>query len=327
MDRLSDQLAQNWQNAPPLVQLQTSLTAGAFDQDKAVSLLSDMAMKFNSSPVMRDAILSSLKDREYILLSNVFPRMEQEDANQAIFLEMLATAVTNKGDAGELSNLLALIAAGNDSLGRRESAILTGMANHTRNDSIKIELAKEPQLFAQAEGYDQVVQSRLKTLGNLLSWPGKPEVVAEDSDVEPLDEEGRKQFALGRRQFLNVCSGCHGTDGGGMRRFAPPLHNSEWVLGDEKRLSLILLHGMEGPVSVAGKEYNAPEILPVMPSFSTMDNVDLAAIMTYIRREWGHTADPVSAGTVGGIRYRSQGKVTPWRAEELMEVSSEDVID
>jgi mono/diheme cytochrome c family protein len=167
----------------------------------------------------------------------------------------------------------------------------------------------------------------LNTLSQLLDWPGKAPLKAGDADARPLAEVDRRQFAKGRQQYLNVCSGCHGPDGGGIRRFAPPLRESEWVLGDEKRLSLILLHGMEGPVEVNGKSYDAPEILPVMPSFSTMDNDELAAIMTYIRREWGHTADPVSAATVGGIRYRSQGKITPWKAGELMAVSVEDMID
>lgn len=327
IDRLSTLLRENWQTAAPLVQLQTSLTAAIFPPAEAVSILSDMAMQFSAAPVMRDAILSSLQGQEYTLLTRIYPKMEKENANQAILLEMLATAITNRGEADELSGLLSLIHRKGQSLAWRENAILAGIANHTRPDSMLIELSREPPLLANSENYDQVVSARLHALQQLLAWPGKPEIATDDEGVAPLDEDGRKQFALGRQQFLNVCSGCHGTDGGGIRRFAPPLHNSEWVLGDEKRLSLILLHGMEGPVSVNGKEYDAPEILPVMPSFSTMDNVDLAAIMTYIRREWGHTADPVNAGTVGGIRYRSQGKVTPWRAEELMEVSSEGVID
>lgn len=324
---LSSRLLSGWKTAPPVVQLQIALTAGRFPSDRALEMLRAMALQFNSSPVMRDAIISSLKDREYDLLSALLPDLEQEDLNQAIFLEALATAATNKGDAGEIAGLLDLISQLGTELDWKANAILAGMANHSVEDSLKIMLAREPIIYAQIDQYDNMVQSRLLALYPLLNWPGKPAVRSEDPAAQPLAEVDRKQFALGRQQFLNVCSGCHGTDGGGIRRFAPPLRESEWVLGDEKRLSLILLHGMEGPVQVNGKAYDTPEILPVMPSFSTMDNVDLAAIMTYIRREWGHTADPVDAGTVGGIRYRSQGKVTPWRVEELMEISSEDAID
>lgn len=127
-------------------------------------------------------------------------------------------------------------------------------------------------------------------------------------------------FALGRQHYLTKCAACHGTDGSGLRRFAPPLVDSEWVLGEEERLSLILLQGMEGAVAVNGKIYKEPDILPVMPSFSVMGNGDLAAIMTYIRGEWGHAASSVSARTVGNVRFRSQGKITPWKPKELTEL-------
>lgn len=327
MPRLSAALIPNWESAPAVVQLQTALTAEHFAPEQSIPLLKDMALAKSSSPVMRDAILSSLTDQEYALLQALLPELNAEDPNQAIFLEALATAIANKANAQELAGVLALLHHEDPALDWRESAMLAGLANYSIDDSSKIVLPREPAIFAAAEQYDKVVQSRLNTLGGLLDWPGKPAVVNNATAAQPLAEVDRKQFALGRQQFLNVCSGCHGPDGGGIRRFAPPLRESEWVLGDEKRLSLILLHGMEGPLEVNGKSYDAPEILPVMPSFSTMDNGDLAAIMTYIRREWGHTADPVSAGTVGGIRYRSQGKVTPWKAEELMEVSVDDVID
>ena len=97
----------------------------------------------------------------------------------------------------------------------------------------------------------------------------------------------------------------------------PPLLNSEWVLEDEVRLSLIILHGMEGPLEVSGKLYDAPEILPVMPSHSTMDDASIAAILTYIRNEWGNQAEPVSPRLVGATRHQTQGRVFPWTAEEL----------
>ena len=80
---------------------------------------------------------------------------------------------------------------------------------------------------------------------------------------------------------------------------------------------MILLHGMEGPVVVDGKEYGIPDILPNMPSFSTLQNEDIAAISTYIRNSWGNSAEAISNGNVGRIRFRTQGKITPWKASEL----------
>lgn len=138
--------------------------------------------------------------------------------------------------------------------------------------------------------------------------------VAEESKLEPRDME---LFAEGRQRYLTTCSGCHGTDGAGLPRFGPSLVGSEWVLGDERRLALILLHGMEGPIEVNGKVLDVPDILPVMPAHSVLGDREITAIMTYIRNEWGNNAGPVTPRVVGTIRHTTQGRVVPWTAEDL----------
>ena len=132
-----------------------------------------------------------------------------------------------------------------------------------------------------------------------------------------LAGEDLERFAAGRRHYLAGCAGCHGNDGAGLPRFAPPLIRSEWVLGDERVLARILLHGMEGPVDVAGQRYGPPDILPVMPPHSILDDAEIASIMTYIRNAWGNAAAPVSPRTVGRIRHGSQGQTLPWTPEQL----------
>ena len=133
-----------------------------------------------------------------------------------------------------------------------------------------------------------------------------------------LTGEDLERFTFGRQHYLTGCAGCHGNTGDGLPRFAPPLVRSEWVLGDERRLARILLHGMEGPVDVAGKRYGPPDILPVMPPHSVLDDAEIASIMTYIRNAWGNAAAPVSPRTVGRIRHGSQGQTLPWTPEQLL---------
>ena len=144
-----------------------------------------------------------------------------------------------------------------------------------------------------------------------------------EDTVMTLSKEDRERFALGRQHYLAGCAGCHGNDGAGLARFAPPLAGSEWVVGDERVLIRIVLHGMEGPVEVNGKLYDAPEILPVMPPHSVLDDAELAAILTYIRNDWGNVADPVERGSVGRIRHGSQGQTLPWTAEQLLNLDDE----
>jgi mono/diheme cytochrome c family protein len=159
--------------------------------------------------------------------------------------------------------------------------------------------------------------SRLAALASLFEWPGHTATKNSLQKKNPLNEEEQKLFASGRQYYLTTCAGCHGTDGAGLNRFAPPLAGSDWVTGDEKRLALIILHGMEGPVEVSGKIYNTPDILPVMPAHTTMDDAAITAILTYIRNEWGNDAGPVGKRTVGTTRNTSQGRVVPWTAAEL----------
>ena len=56
-----------------------------------------------------------------------------------------------------------------------------------------------------------------------------------------------------------------------------------------------------------------------MPSHATMNDGDIAAILTYIRNEWGNQAPPVSRGTIGKTRITNQGRVFPWKSDELNE--------
>ncbi|MEQ8882037.1 MAG: cytochrome c, partial [Cyclobacteriaceae bacterium] len=237
-----------------------------------------------------------------------------------IMIEMLASAITKKAHAHELTWLIGYLEQSDGVISWKQKAILEGMSLAAmEGNPIAIKLTKQPGLFSKVIAYEETYRDKIQMLTGLFDWPGKPVSRTEnDSLTIKVDPE---QYAYGRKQYLNICAGCHGNDGKGLNRFGPPLRNSEWVLGSEKRLALLLIHGMQGPVIVAGKEYDAPDILPEMPSFSVFDDGKIAAIMTYIRNEWGHKADPVSGRTVAGYRVRAQGKMTPWTAEELMEVS------
>ena len=107
----------------------------------------------------------------------------------------------------------------------------------------------------------------------------------------------------GRNAFLTHCAPCHQTDGSGMARLGVPLRNSKWVLGHEELLARIVLNGLKGEL--------------LMPAMGTLDDQQLAAILTYIRRAWGHEAGPVSRETVARVRAASLGRKEPWTRNEL----------
>jgi mono/diheme cytochrome c family protein len=53
-----------------------------------------------------------------------------------------------------------------------------------------------------------------------------------------------------------ACSDCHGANGEGLAGVYPPLAGSEWVSCPEERLIRIMLHGLQRPVTVGGREFD-----------------------------------------------------------------------
>jgi glucose/arabinose dehydrogenase/mono/diheme cytochrome c family protein len=302
--------------SPVDVTLQMALSANALPPATRLPLLATITDRYGNLPLVRDAILSSLHNQEFRFLSLLMkaPNWQAHSQDREIFMEMLTTAVWKKREAAELSAVLDMLNTPQVDWGKK--TVLTALAIQANIGQQKaVKLAKVPTVLTKPAGnYDS---NRLAALKSLFEWPGHTVSKASVQTKNPLSDDDRKLFVLGRQHYLTTCAGCHGTDGAGLNRFAPPLVGSHWVLGDEKRLALIVLHGMEGPVDVVGKVYDVPEILPVMPSHSTMDDGVITAILTYIRNEWGNAAGPMNRRTVGTTRHTSQGRVVPWTAPEL----------
>jgi mono/diheme cytochrome c family protein len=315
-DRVGAALLRKWSGAPIQQVLQMTLTAGVLEPGVARPLLAGIGAHHGASPLIRDAMLSSVPNGEFALLQSLWgvPEWNEQTPDREIFLEMLAMSIVRKGDPTELSALLNLLDPGDNELTWRQRALLTGLSTGSGSRT-PIRLAAAPAVLTRADG--KIEASRLAAVASLFEWPGHRIALSSAPKKYALTADDQKRFALGRQHYLTTCAGCHGTDGTGVTRFAPPLAGSDWVLGDEKRLALIVLHGMEGPVQVGGKKYDAPEILPVMPAHSTMDDATITAILTYIRNAWGNDAGPVAPRTVGMTRVTSQGRVVPWKAEEL----------
>ena len=317
--KLGQLLSSKAMDAPIEVALQMVLSAYTLNTEDASIILEKIISRFGENALVRDAVMSSLGDREFDFLQKLWAPENWKTSNPSkeIFLEMLTVAIVRKRDPKELESLLTLLDYSEINSDWKQDIVLTGMSIQAASSRNKgaLALKKEPPLLKRTDL--KIEPARLEMLKSMFSWPGYTPQLMEVS-ANSLDEKGMQQFALGRQKYLVTCAGCHGSDGAGVNRMGPPLIASEWVLGDEIRLSLILLHGMEGPLEVAGKKYDAPEILPIMPAHSTMDDASIAAILTYIRNEWGNQAPAISGRTVSSTRHTSQGRVYPWTAPELI---------
>tara|TARA_B100001123_G_scaffold449444_1_gene614861 strand:- start:1834 stop:2493 length:660 start_codon:yes stop_codon:yes gene_type:complete len=118
----------------------------------------------------------------------------------------------------------------------------------------------------------------------------------------------------GERVYQMTCIACHQPDGMGndINQF-PPLAESEWVIKDPALLARIVLHGLQGPIEVKGKEYQSI----MAPLGIALSDDDIANVLTYVRQSFGNSADAVDASVVAAARTEHEGRTVMWTVEEL----------
>ena len=122
-------------------------------------------------------------------------------------------------------------------------------------------------------------------------------------------------LVLGRQTFNN-CMQCHQDTGKGIPGTYPPLDGSAVVLGDPATPVRILLHGLQGDVTVEGATYNGQ-----MPSWSHFSDEQIAAVLTYVRQAWNNTAPAVDPALVTAVRKQTSARAQPWTWPELVVAS------
>lgn len=116
----------------------------------------------------------------------------------------------------------------------------------------------------------------------------------------------------GRQIFVANCQACHQAAGQGLPGVFPPLAGASWVTGDPELLTQIVLHGLSGPIEVAGNTYNG-----MMPGFGAqLGDAELAAVLSFIRQEWGNGSAPVAAAAVAVARQATAQQTEAWAGIE-----------
>jgi mono/diheme cytochrome c family protein len=131
--------------------------------------------------------------------------------------------------------------------------------------------------------------------------------------AKPTVARQQPQGPDGKQVYSTTCAACHQATGLGVEGTYPPLAGSEIVEGDEGKVARIVLHGLTGPVEVAGETYSG-----AMPPWGgVLKDPEIAAVITYVRGAWGNHAAPVTAAKVASIRASNAARKTPWTAAEL----------
>ncbi|MFM8720483.1 MAG: c-type cytochrome [Chthoniobacterales bacterium] len=131
---------------------------------------------------------------------------------------------------------------------------------------------------------------------------------------------------VGKRLFTANCVACHQATGQGVAGQFPTLVESEWVLTEgwhgDNHLVSILLHGLQGPIQVKGSTYNG-----AMPPWKQLKDDQIAAILTYIRSEWGNNESAISAEQVAKIREETTAQTEPYTQAQLQAIPAVEFED
>jgi len=162
-------------------------------------------------------------------------------------------------------------------------------------------------------GAQSKTTSKKSTVTTKSKSPAKP---AAATGAATTAAAAKEQLPDGKQVFSTTCAACHQATGEGVPGVYPPLAGSEWVTGDEAKVVRILLHGVTGPIEVAGETFNS-----MMPPWgATLKDADIAAVLTYARSTWGNKGTPITAAKVAAIRAATASRTTPWTAAELAAV-------
>jgi mono/diheme cytochrome c family protein len=103
----------------------------------------------------------------------------------------------------------------------------------------------------------------------------------------------------GKKIFAANCQTCHQANGQGVPGQYPPLAGSEFTTGGSRRMAMIVMKGLQGPVKVKGQTYGTAVM---QPWDKTLTDQKIADVITYERSEWGNTASPVTAEQIAALR-------------------------
>jgi mono/diheme cytochrome c family protein len=84
------------------------------------------------------------------------------------------------------------------------------------------------------------------------------------------------------------------------------------VNGDATLPIKFILHGLMGPVTVAGTTYTS-----MMPAVAGVSDQDISDVLTYVRANFGNNSGPVTVEQVKAVRDANASRNTPWTTAEL----------
>ncbi|MEO4045636.1 cytochrome c [Pseudomonas sp. CAU 1711] len=112
--------------------------------------------------------------------------------------------------------------------------------------------------------------------------------------LDSLGDSARR----GRQHYLNVCAGCHGSEGEGVPHVAVAMNgNTTLRLDDARNLLRVIDDG------IREQQFTGFERMQPMPGFhAALDDAELTDLLNYLRQTWGGIDAELGEAEVGVLR-------------------------
>lgn len=166
------------------------------------------------------------------------------------------------------------------------------IATYLKGGHNRISAATGPMAEEVVDSTSKLSDSDLMAMAIYLkSLPGR------NSSGEAIPKED-PQMVAGQAIYRDQCSACHGLDGKGVAHLFPALADSAVARSDNPATAIRLV--LRGGRSVAT---DREPTSPGMPSFDwQLNDKQVAAVLTYIRNAWGHSAERIAPDAVKNRR-------------------------
>jgi mono/diheme cytochrome c family protein len=117
------------------------------------------------------------------------------------------------------------------------------------------------------------------------------------------DNPLQQSITRGAEIYAAHCASCHMQKGEGMEGAFPPLAKADYIKKDKtgKKSIGVVLHGLQGEISVNGKKYNVP-----MPAQAYLSDQQIADVLNYVRNSWGNKGKIITEDMVKNERNAQQ---------------------
>ena len=328
-DPLYGALARLATDASWTVRRQVAASIGAMPAERRPDMIVPILSRDGHDPIIADAAVSSLRGLEARVLAAVLAARPANAGNPpGEAVSVLAAAIVKSGDVQGVEAALSVAADAARPLWQRRSILqgidlaLPSVAGGGRGrggiglpglsvdrspviiaPGRGLSLPAEPIALARLAAANDELAATASSVVAKLDWPGRPPRVPA---APPLTTAETARFNAGAVVYKNVCAGCHAENGRGHATLGADLVESAFVTAVDPTASVrVVLGGKEGALGM------------MPPLGMSLDDEDVAAVVTYIRRAWGHTASAVAPLEVSEVRALGRSRTRPWTDAEL----------